>query len=277
MASKSGDHVADDGLYTALVRAIDRLVERPVDGIRELMSWSSPVLAFGDPTRSRVATLGINPSNREFVDASGIELQPHLRRLQTLSSLGLESWREADAAHLRLIISSYNQYFFGNPYDRWFRKLDFVVQGTESSFYDEKAPACHLDLVPYSTSAKWSFLPRDIQRTLLETSADTLGLLMRGSAIECLILNGSSVINAFRNVCDVSLQEVERPEWTLQRNSSADVRGRGYIGSTQRIGDIVLEREVKVLGFNHNLQSSFGVTRGAVGAIRSWIGNLFTL
>lgn len=30
--------------------------------------WASPVVSFGNPAISRVATLGLNPSNLEFVD-----------------------------------------------------------------------------------------------------------------------------------------------------------------------------------------------------------------
>lgn len=263
-----------DGVYTALVKAIDRLEGQLLGDIRELMTWSSPVLTFGDPTTCRVATVGINPSNLEFVDGSGSELPPRRRRLQTLTSLGLDSWREADVAHLRLIITSCNEYFRGNPYDRWFRSLDVVVQGTNTSFYDDHSVACHLDLVPYATSLKWSYLPRTTQRALLQTSADTLGLLLRDSPIECIILNGSSVINAFCSVCDTSLEEEERPEWTLHRASSADVQGRGFVGVAKRIGGIDLGRELQILGFNHNLQSSFGVTGDAVRAIRGWIRSL---
>jgi hypothetical protein len=244
--------------------------------MQELMRWGSPVLAFGDPTRSRVATLGINPSNREFVDHAGCELRPQHRRLQTLDSLGLDSWSEADATHLSLIISSYFEYFRKNPYDQWFGKLDAIISDTNTSFYDEEAPACHLDLVPYATSAKWSFLPKDTQQILLRASADSLGLLVNGSPIQHLILNGSSVVKAFEKVSDVTLNELECPEWTLKRESSSDVRGKGYVGVTNRIGDVPLDREVTVLGFNHNLQSSFGVTNGAIDAIRSWIGRLWT-
>jgi hypothetical protein len=39
-----------------------------------VIPWSSPVLSLGDVTMARVATLGLNPSNREFVDGDGKEL-----------------------------------------------------------------------------------------------------------------------------------------------------------------------------------------------------------
>ena len=76
-----------------------------------IIPWSCPVLCFGDPSTSTVATLGLNPSNREFVDDLGNELDGPLRRFHTLSSLGLNHWDEATAQHLQLIIESYHAYF----------------------------------------------------------------------------------------------------------------------------------------------------------------------
>ena len=35
-----------------------------------VIPWSCPVLSFGDVSNAKVATLGLNPSNREFVDRS---------------------------------------------------------------------------------------------------------------------------------------------------------------------------------------------------------------
>lgn len=48
---------------------------------------SVPVVAFGDPERAEVATLGINPSHREFAE-NGVLLSGQQRRLATLESLG---------------------------------------------------------------------------------------------------------------------------------------------------------------------------------------------
>ncbi len=48
---------------------------------------STPVLSFGDFQNAGVFTLGINPSNLEFLDNKGELLENQLRRLQTLSSL----------------------------------------------------------------------------------------------------------------------------------------------------------------------------------------------
>ena len=55
----------------------------------DMIPWSCPVPAFGDLLNSFVATLGLNPSNREFVDEEGNELEGAARRLHTLRSLSL--------------------------------------------------------------------------------------------------------------------------------------------------------------------------------------------
>src|SRR5262249_7318415 len=148
---------------------------------------------FGDLATARVATLGINPSNREFVDEWGRELQGDQRRFHTLRSLQLASWADADADHLRRIVDSCRDYFVHNPYDRWFKRLDFVISGTGTSFYDPERPACHLDVIPFATSRKWTALTRRQRLNLLELSRDTLGLLLRHASLRVLILNGQSV------------------------------------------------------------------------------------
>jgi hypothetical protein len=65
-----------------------------------VIKWGAPVPSFGDLSSSFVATVGLNPSNREFVDDSGQELCDSERRFHTLHSLGLSSWSDVDARHL---------------------------------------------------------------------------------------------------------------------------------------------------------------------------------
>src|SRR3977135_1806902 len=105
-------------MYSTLTTLIDRLDSSAISGTN-VIRWGCPVPSFGDLLSSQVATLGLNPSNREFVDESGKELQGASRRFHTLRSLGLKSWSEVDARHLRMIIDSCRTYFLGNPYDGW--------------------------------------------------------------------------------------------------------------------------------------------------------------
>ena len=227
--------------------------------------------SFADVSTSHVATLGLNPSNREFVDESGEELEGASRRFHTLTSLGLKSWAEVDARHLDMILESCRAYFHHNPYDRWFRKLDQVISGTKASYYGGTYGACHLDLIPYATARKWTELTPGQRASLLTVAGDTLALLLRDSPVQMLILNGRSVVQQFEEVTGASLESQEMPTWSLPRQSTPAVRGVAYKGVVDALSGIDFGRTVLVLGFNHNLQSSFGVTNEVISAIRQWI------
>jgi hypothetical protein len=238
-----------------------------------VIPWSCPVPSFGDLSRSRLATLGINPSNREFVDTSGKELDGPLRRLHTLKSLGLSRWSDANPRHLQSIVDSCRTYFSRNPYDRWFKRLDYIISGTKASYYNASAKACHLDLIPYATACKWTGLSHRQRSSLLAITGDALGLLLRESPVRLLILNGSSVVQQFQEIAGIRLDRHAKRAWSLPRRSETDVSGFAYEGAVRSLAGIKLKREVLVLGFNHNIQSSFGVTTEVSTAIRRWIAN----
>src|ERR1700730_15518001 len=99
----TGDTLA---LLAALVDRLDRAAKAGT----QVIPWASPVPSFGDLSRSRVATLGLDPSNREFVAGLGHERQGASLRFHTLRSLGRGSWSEVEARHLRLILDSCETY-----------------------------------------------------------------------------------------------------------------------------------------------------------------------
>lgn len=253
---------------------LEMLVRR-LDGphLRELnvIPWASPVLSFGNLSQARVATLGLNPSNREFVNVAGEELEGADRRFHTLSSLGLRRWTDAKLEHLEKVQDSCNHYFAGNPYDGWFQALNKLIVGTNSSYYGMFAEACHLDLVPYATACKWVELSTKQRSALLKSSGDALGLLLRESAVEVLILNGQSVIEQLQAATGCKLTREAVPEWTLPRREGDGVSGFAYTGKIYQVSGVGLGREISVLGYSHNIQSSFGVTTKVKESIQQWI------
>lgn len=263
-------------MYAALTTLINRLDTLNAPEANTVIQWGCPVISFGDLPGSSVATLGLNPSNREFVDEAGQELDGNSRRFPTLQSLGIKSWSEADARHLRTIVDSCCSYFYGNPYDRWFKRLDDVVSATRASFYDSSRCACHLDLIPYATGEKWTDLTPSQKTSLLHVAGDTLALLLRDSSVEVLILNGQSVVNHFQQIAGVRLEAKEMPGWCLPRKSGVNVPGIAYKGVVDTVSGIPLSRDILVLGYNHNLQSSFGVTTKVIEGIRDWVGKQHT-
>jgi hypothetical protein len=251
-----------------LSRLIQRLGEEDLSAVR-VIPWSSPVPTFGDPENAQVATLGLNPSNLEFVDERGDELDGPRRRFHTLSSLGLQRWSDASKKDERLIWEACCRYFGRNPYDNWFRQLDYIIGQTRASYY--QGGACHLDLIPFATSCKWTDLAADQKRSLLTIGSDVLGPLLSDSRIRVLVLNGRSVVSSFAEFAGVTFAERRMERWDLARRSSR-VPGYAYMATIDRLGGQSIGRDVLVLGFNHNIQSSFGVTRMVRHDIRQWIG-----
>lgn len=237
-----------------------------------VIEWASPIPVFGDIEISKVATLGLNPSNREFIDASGEELTGSNRRFHTLQSLGISDWRSLNKEHISLIERSYRDYFKTNPYNGWFKRLDELLVGVDASYYGNKLfEACHLDLIPFATYEKWTHLTSKQKRVLLESSKVHLIETLKNTNIELLILNGRSVVNAFQVLTDEKISSREMASWALPRTKGGNIKGYAYEAKVSKISGQRLNKEVNVIGFNHNIQSSFGVTKQVKKAIRDWI------
>lgn len=257
-------------MIAELVNLVERLSD-PKLHKAEVITWGCPIISFGNLSNSKIATLGLNPSNREFVDENGKELKGDKRRFHTLDSLGLKKWSEADENHIDLIAELCDEYFFRNPYNGWFKRLDYLISGTSMSYYFPSGEACHLDLIPYATSCKWTELTLEQRSLLLQLTGDTLGLLLRQSPVKLLILNGQTVVDHLQKICNIQLRRTHMPSWTLPRKGTEGVSGYSYIGEINQIAGVALNQPIAVLGYNHNIQSSFGVTSQVQTSIRGWI------
>jgi hypothetical protein len=257
-------------MASELVNLVERLND-PKLRKADVITWGCPIISFGNLSNSKIATLGLNPSNREFVDEKGKELKGEKRRFHTLDSLGIKKWSEAKEKHYGLIEEVCSDYFYRNPYDGWFKKLDYLISGTSMSYYFPSGEACHLDLIPYATNCKWTDLSSEQRAMLLELTGDTLGLILKQSKIKLLILNGQTVVEHLQKISNIQLQKSQMPSWTLPRKASDGVLGYSYVGEINQIAEIKLKEPIAILGYNHNIQSSFGVTSKVQTAIRSWI------
>jgi hypothetical protein len=237
----------------------------------DVVSWASPVPYFGEISRARVATIGINPSNLEFVDDRGKALLGEQRRLETLNSLKLSTWREADGNTIRALRKSCNMYFHINPYRRWFDVLERVLLVSGHSYYSGNL-AAHLDLVPYATATKWSQLPSSVKRSLIVRGRETLVEIIAASQLELIVLNGRSVVDAFAASTATDLDVVEVDHLRLPRKDGKYIPGLRWNGTITHIAGYDLGRQIRVVGFNHNLQSSFGVTKQVMRYIGEEVG-----
>lgn len=235
------------------------------------IAWALPILAFGNIRESTVATVGINPSNREFMDTLGRELDSTNRRFPTLSSLDLCSWKEARKNDLKLGIEACDNYFQRNPYGAWFNQLDAILNYINASYYStHNNDACHLDLVPYATDTKWAHINSIDKEALLSASSRLIGKTIKHSKIRTLVLNGSSVVRNFEKISNAKFRKREMQSWKLARGQSS-VSGYSFSGLVSRIDGVDLGRSIFVVGFNHNIQSSFGVSNSVRSAIGLWL------
>lgn len=270
-----GQPTSDGGKLPRWLTKLTRDLLSPLcaEDVREtaIIPWSSPVPVFGNLTKARVATVSLNPSNLEFVDKTGKELDEAYRRLETLKSLGISEWSEARSTHIRRIVRTNLEYFGNNPYDGWFRGLERLMSPAGVSYRGGAAYACHLDLIPFATVEKWTSLSPLQRARLLGFADNVVESLLLNSRIRILVLNGRTVIQHMERLTKVSFETEEVPEWTLPRNSGKGVSGIAYTGRIRELGGHRLQEEICVFGFNHNIQSSYGVTGDVKRSIRRWL------
>jgi hypothetical protein len=175
---------------------------------------SLPVLLFGDLFAADVATVGLNPSQQEYLSPGGELLTGAGQRFATLDSLGSaerESLSDEQCAEALAWMRDY--YAPGKPVYRWFAGLGRVVEGFGASFVD--GTAAHLDLVQEATAPVWSGLPSTEQEALLRTDLPFLAWEIESFPLRALICTGKTV---GEHVCHLLAVDV------LERGELARVR-----------------------------------------------------
>lgn len=210
---------------------------------------SLPVLFFGDLFSAGVATVGLNPSDQEYLGPGGVELEGASRRFETLTSLGA-----ADRASLtdeqceRAIRRMRTYYQPGKPIYRWFRALDRVTRAMGYEY--EAGEVAHLDLAQEATNPTWSELaktsPAEFQ-TLRSADLPFLRWQFETFPLHTVICNGRTVFN---EVC---------------RLIGGQVKGEGKLRRiTWYAGEATLSgRRVRLAGWNLPLAQPTGL--GAAG------------
>lgn len=234
---------------------------------RSVIDWGCPIPYFGFLSSARIATVGLNPSNQEFCTPTGQTLCGDAARFPTLRSLGLSNWGAASHSEIATVADACERYFCHRPFDRWFGVLDGVLGSAGVSYYSRADAACHLDLTPYATSAKWAALPTAERQAMIDTGRPWFLDVLANSRIELLLLNGASVVGAVRAVLGIEWHGRRAADLDLFRGNCDRLEGWWYDTEVAGLGGQDLGRTIRVVGWNHNLQSSFGVTRVACDAV----------
>jgi hypothetical protein len=235
---------------------LSSMVRRQPPAASPVVSGSTPVVAFGDPGRAEVATLGINPSDSEFLE-NGMLLRGGRRRLATLESLGAEDLGRLTEAQVAVVISECTTYFGRRPHSRWFNPLDRLLRAALGVSYYE-GTACHLDLIQWATSPTWGKI-RDpaIRRALLEDGTPHLRAQLAHENVRLVLLNGRQVLDEVQAVGFAHMTE----KGVIPLRSGAC---RLYVGAGGG---------VRWLGWSTNLQSSWGVSGSFKQELGAWLSD----
>jgi hypothetical protein len=234
------------------------MVRRAPPDSAGVVPGSTPVVAFGDPARARVATLGINPSRNEFLDGDGHLLDGSRRRLATLVSLSAGRLNDLTDAQAAAVVAECAAYFQRNPYRLWFDPLDQLMQaGVGASFHD--GTACRLDLVQWASDPVWGRMSDErVRQALIDDGVPHLrAQLDAHSQIEVVLCNGRQVIEQVRAA------------------GLADLRDAGVIRNgavTCRLYEATAARgRARWLASSTNLQSSWGVSTELKRDLAAWL------
>jgi hypothetical protein len=176
-----------------------------------IVPGSTPVTSFGNPHTSRIATLGINPSSREFLNEAGTLLgkeEKRLTDLEMLRKLDQPILTESDAE--QVISGCYNYFKTGNHYPSWFNAMEeFALAPMNATYFGDTPDACHLDLVQWATNPVWDQIDEpEIKANLLKSDKEFLHQQLTHYRFERLLLNGRTVINNFNELNLCTLREI---------------------------------------------------------------------
>lgn len=199
------------------------------------LALSTPVLFRGHQPTARVASVGINPSIREFYSRSGSELTGDKRRFETTSSLEVESMSDVTETMEARMRQRCLSYFRCNPYMDWFAPMEQLIRGiTGCSFFD--GSAYHLDLVHWATDPLWGRLGKEVQRDLLLRDRPAVVEQLGSPSLEIIYLNGKTVCDEVGNFVALSSRPARFLGQGPQRRFHRGRHGKAMvIGSSSNI------------------------------------------
>lgn len=206
-----------------------------------------PVISFGNFETARIATVGLNPSHREFSHG-------YLKS-------GFGDLESAPTSVMRAILDDQYSYF-QRPQYRWFNRLARVVDACGLSYED--GTAASLDIVQWATQPVWGNLTMHQKKKLLESDMTFLARQIQNERIETVLVNGRGVMNAFEQYMGLAFRPVEVIE--------------GFPG-TPNIPDTTLNvgalfDKVEVIAWNVNLQGTPGVLDTNVDVLASRVARI---
>lgn len=211
-------------------------IQKPIPAGAPVVPVSLPVTSFGDPSRARIATIGINPSSGEFCTKGSTPLKPGKKRFvdREVIGLGHDEIPSREQA-LRVLAGNHNYFQTENVY-RWFNSMQqWVLEPLKASYRD--GSAVHLDLVQWATDPIWNKITDPVMRnTLVQEDSFFLAQLLHGCDFELIVLNGATVTDTFTNMKLFAVANEEKVTFQKTNGKQTSVTFRvGVIEGTPTI------------------------------------------
>lgn len=167
---------------------------------------SIPILYFGNLPKyvtpgKKVVTVGLNPSNKEFLCNDRKKSSNGPNSYSALCRFGERTFRKPkDEVSSNKYQDALNRYFENEPYMNWFKKLDPLLEGFHCSFGGKFLPrkytALHTDIASTTaTFPTYSRLRNDVKRELFNEGFTLwTDLIEKCLKPDYILLSGNDVI-----------------------------------------------------------------------------------
>jgi len=172
-------------------------IRRPAPAGCLVIPGSLPVVSFGNPSRAHIATLSLNPSDKEFLARDKSWLLGPKQRLESLVSLGLTDPRDLTDDQVAQVVDRSDRYFDGPWFGQWFGHLERLMAAAGVDGY-RAGNACHLDLIQWATDPTASALPSKTWQTLLDDDLGFLTWQLSTTPVDVILINGAGPLRGVK-------------------------------------------------------------------------------
>lgn len=191
---------------------IMNLLKKSIPNNIGVVEQSISVPFFGDIEKSFCATIGINPSDKEFLGANKQLLIGNKKRFVDRQALKVADNDCLNDVQADMVYQSLIEYFYNkdNVYKTWFCWTEYFVGDLfNSSYY--KGTMVNLDIYPWATKTKWAKIGKDTKQSLLQ-SYDLLRdiLLYKNKLFDYVYINGETVKKQLESVLNITISEIRK-------------------------------------------------------------------
>lgn len=185
-------------------------ISQPIPENIGILAHSIPIPFFGNIEKSIVATLSLNPSDKEFRQDRhpSLILANEKKRFKDRDFFDITDKQSLTKFQAEIAYDSYLSYFKNNPYKKWFNKLDSLLSPVGFSYYD--GTMSHLDITPWATFQKWDNL--NTKDAVLNASANISEYILDNYDLKFLFVNGKTTFSHlqkyYQNIENVTSEAV---------------------------------------------------------------------